>query len=174
MSSVSDSEFHVLHLTSSNFRAATEEPGRSALVMLYKPSGCERCRSLAVYFKRVALRFWEMGLSGRVQACRMEVTPELGRLMPGVEVGSLPVVVLLGGGEEPGPPYMYYTGVGKPQPLMKWVEENAEGVGPLGELPHLNDEEKGRYKEQIVARERRREEIERERGIAGGGGVEEL
>ena len=128
--------------------------------MLYKPTGCERCRSLAVYFKRVALRFWEMGLSSKVQACRIEVTADLSSLMPGIEVGALPVVVLLRGGEDPQQPYMYYTGLGKPQAMMRWVQENAEGVGELGELPHLNEEEKGRYKEQIVARERWREERE--------------
>ena len=50
---------------------------------------------------------------------------------------------------------MYYTGVGKPQAMMRWVEANA-GVGDLGELPHLDEEEKGRYKEQIEAREGRR------------------
>lgn len=49
---------------------------------------------------------------------------------------------------------------------MKWVEENG-GVKNLGELPHLNEEEKVRYKEQIKVREDRRKLRLSERELEG-------
>ena len=97
MDSASDAEFHILSLSSENFQSAVVESNRDKLIMLYKSKGCEKCNSLAVYYKRVALRFWEMGLSTKIDVCRMEVTEGINLLLPGVELGSLPVVLLLQG-----------------------------------------------------------------------------
>ena len=73
-----------------------------------------------------------------------------------MELGKLPVVMLLPAGRKDGTPYLYYTGIGKVLPMMRWVEENSGTEFELEELAHLNDEEKVRYKEQIVVRERER------------------
>lgn len=35
------------------------------LLMVYKSTHCDKCKSLSVYYKRVGLRFWELGESTR-------------------------------------------------------------------------------------------------------------
>jgi len=114
-------------------------------------------------------RFAELGLQDNVVVCRLHVGSEAwggGRrlgveVLPGLELGKLPVVTMLPAGRK-DTLYLYYTGIGKVLPMMRWIEENGNTGVVLEELAHLNDEEKGRYKEQIVVRERERKRREGE------------
>ncbi|GMH71087.1 hypothetical protein TrRE_jg11127 [Triparma retinervis] len=161
----SDEEFFMTELTPSNFEKLAMDDGKDVVIMMYKETGCDGCMSLAVFYKRVALRFAELGLGSKVVVTRLDLGSEEwgggGKLtkpdyLPGVELGKLPVVMLLPAGRKDGTPYLYYTGIGKVLPMMRWVEENSGTEFELEELAHLNDEEKVRYKEQIVVRERER------------------
>ncbi|GMI46274.1 hypothetical protein TrCOL_g323 [Triparma columacea] len=161
----SDKEFFMTELTPSNFEKLAMDDSKDVVIMLYKETGCEGCMSLAVFYKRVALRFAELGLGSKVVVTRLDLgSNEWGgggkltkpEFLPGVELGKLPVVMILPAGRKNTTPYLYYTGIGKVLPMMKWVEENSGTEFELEELAHLNDEEKVRYKEQIVVRERER------------------
>ena len=158
-----DEEFHIVNLTPENFnKIALGESGgvdNDVLIFFHKEN-CVGCSNLAVYYKFVSSRFFEMNISSVVVA-RLDISSpawsELGVstltniFLPDVDVAKLPSILLLPSNRKTSP-YMYFSGLGKTQPIMRWVEQNAGIKFDLGELPHLNDGDKILYKEQIEER----------------------
>ena len=60
-------------LTPSNFEKLAMDDSKDVVIMLYKETGCEGCMSLAVFYKRVALRFAELGLGSKVVVTRLNL-----------------------------------------------------------------------------------------------------
>ena len=52
----SDEEFFMTELTEANFDKIAMDEGKDVVIMIYKDIGCGGCMSLAVFYKRVALR----------------------------------------------------------------------------------------------------------------------
>ena len=134
------------------------------VVLLLHARGCDPCAHFAVFFKRVAERFADLAVPS-LRIARMDVTEStpparlnlLGR-------GNLPSLVMLPafGKHEP---WSFYSGVGKPQEIMRWVASQAAVPFTLPNLPHLTEEQRILYKEQIREREefldaKAREELE--------------
>jgi hypothetical protein len=101
----------------------------------------------------MAARFKEYNIPSLVIA-RMDISeesppPEL-NLIPSQAV--LPLVIFLPA-DHKRPPWNYYTGVGKMQSMMKWIEKFASIPFELPNLPHLSEKEREMYKEQVRERE---------------------
>jgi hypothetical protein len=62
------------------------------------------------------------------------------------------------------PPWVFYSGVGKMQMMMKWVQENAAVHFDLPHLPHLSPSEVDLYKQQVKERE---ESLAKQRAAEG-------
>lgn len=122
------------------------------VVLLLHARGCEPCAHFAVFFKRVAERFADLAVPS-LRIARMDVT----EATPPARLnllghGNLPSLVMLPafGKHEP---WSFYSGVGKPQEIMRWVAAQAAVPFTLPNLPHLTEEQKVLYKEQIRERE---------------------
>ena len=132
------------------------------VVLLLHAKGCEPCAHFAVYYKRMASRFKDLDIKSLVIA-RMDVTDETPpSYLNLIQQSALPIMVMIPSGSK-YPPWSFYSGIGKIQPMMKWVEKHASISITLGNLPHLDDHQKGLYKEQVREREealdkKRREE----------------
>jgi hypothetical protein len=85
----------------------------------------------------------------------MDVTDESPPANLNLLVGELPILVLLPavGGELSKPLPIFYSGVGKVQAMMKWVQKFASIPFELPNLPHLNEEQVKMYKTQVRERE---------------------
>ena len=75
--------------------------------------------------------------------------------MDGVLVGDLPVLILLPAHDK-NSPFRFYSGLGKVQPMMRWVHEHCDLKFDLPDLCHLSPAERVAYKEQVAERERLR------------------
>ena len=102
----------------------------------------------------MAHRFKELKISSLVIS-RMDVTDESPPANLNLLVGELPILVLLPavGGELSKPLPIFYSGVGKVQAMMKWVQKFASIPFELPNLPHLNEEQVKMYKTQVRERE---------------------
>ena len=123
------------------------------VLILFHEEGCEACAALTVYYKKMAERFASLKIPSLVIA-RFDVTKETPPL-DGLIAGPLPVVVLLPAHDK-RPPFRFYSGLGKVQPMMKWVQASSDIAFDLPELCHLDPSEIEAYKHQVTERERRR------------------
>lgn len=142
---------YVSVVTASNFDSMAMEEGMDVLLMLHS-EGCEPCAHFIVYYKKVAERFKDLNIS-TLRIARMDVT----RSTPPADlhllgVGTLPTVVMLPAYAK-REPWSFFSGIGKPQELMKWVHNQAAIPFELPNLPHLTPEQRVLYKEQITERE---------------------
>ena len=140
----------VFVLNRENFAEALAEQD---VLILFHEEGCEDCAALTVYYKKMAERFASLKIPSLVIA-RFDVTKETPPL-DGLIAGPLPVVVLLPAHDK-RPPFRFYSGLGKVQPMMKWVQASSDIAFDLPELCHLDPSEIEAYKHQVTERERRR------------------
>ena len=73
-----------------------------------------------------------------------------------VSAAELPTLLLLPAHDK-RPPYKFYSGVAKVQPMMRWVGEAADVKFELPDLCHLSEADRVLYKEQVAERERARD-----------------
>lgn len=147
----------VTRVTNVNFDEVVMNEEKDVVLMLHS-KGCESCSHFAVYFKKMAERFKDLGLYSLVIA-RMDVTDESPPAYLNLMEGQLPLMVMLPAFTK-YPPWNFYSGVGKVQPMMKWVHELAKVPFDLPNLPHLTPKEREMYKTQIRERE---EELDKKR-----------
>jgi len=140
----------VFVLNRDNFAEALAEKD---VLILFHEEGCEACAALTVYYKKMAERFASLKIPSLVIA-RFDVTKETPPL-DGLIAGPLPVVVLLPAHDK-RPPFRFYSGLGKVQPMMRWVQASSDVSFELPELCHLDPSEIEAYKHQVTERERRR------------------
>lgn len=69
-------------------------------------------------------------------------------------LGRLPAIVLLRAKEKDKP--LFFSGAAKVLPIIQWVHEHASVSFNLPDLPHLSDDEREAYKEQVREREEKR------------------
>jgi len=131
------------------------------IVLLLHAKGCESCAHFAVYYKRMASRFQELGIASLAIA-HMDVTDETPpAYLNLIQQTSLPIMVMIPSGAK-YPPWSFYSGIGKMQEMMKWVQMHAGISFEIGNLPHLNDHQKNLYKEQVRERAEALEKKQRE------------
>ena len=163
-----DLRYHMSNLCPNNFSALALALGRDVLLLIHDDG--HKSKALAVQYRVVSERFHDLlGVTSSLAVTRIDLSSSSSSecwsgsvaslstsLLPNIDLSVLPVVLLLPAwdkgkvGEEP---YLYYSGVGKAQAMMKWVHDNVGVTFKMQELPHLNDEEKVRYKVQIEERE---------------------
>jgi len=126
---------------------------KDVMLMLHAKS-CEPCAHFSVYYKRMAGRFRDLNISTLVIA-RMDVTEESPPPSLNLLRSSLPILVLFPALTEDltkqAP--IFYSGVGKVQPMMKWVEKYVTKRFELPNLPHLTEAQVEMYKQQVRERE---------------------
>ena len=122
---------------------------RDVLLLLHAKS-CEPCAHFTVYYKRMAARFVDLKIDSLVIA-RMDVTDESPPAHLNLMAGELPILVLFPavGDELARPLPIFYSGVGKIQQMMKWVQQHAAMPFELPNLPHLTNEQVELYKTQV-------------------------
>lgn len=149
-------------VTSKNFEDIVMNEEKDVLLLLHAQS-CESCSHFAVYFKRMAQRFKELDIDSLVIA-RMDVTNEAPPAHYNLLVSQLPILTLIPAGVK-HPPWTFYSGIGKIQAMMKWVQKQAAIPFTLPNLPHLTDENVILYKKQVREREevRDKQRIEEKR-----------
>ena len=148
----SPGDLAVLAVSASSFDEVVMQQAEDRdVVLLLHAKNCEPCAHFAVYFKKMAQRFAELSIPSLLIA-RMDVTAEAPRAELGLMVGKLPLLVMMPSGNK-NPPWVFYSGVGKMQMMMKWVQDNAAVHFDLPHLPHLSPSEVGLYKQQVKERE---------------------
>ena len=130
------------------------------VVVLLHTKACERCSHFNVYFKRMAHRFKELAISSLVVA-QMDITNETPPAHLNMVNGELPILLMVPANNKQ-PPFTYYSGVGKVQAMMKWVESFASIPFELPNLPHLSEKDRIAYKEQVREREEALDQKRRE------------
>lgn len=150
----------VIAVNLKNFDEVVMNDDKDVVLMLHA-KGCESCAHFAVYYKRMASRFKELNIPSLVIA-RMDVTDETPPVhLNLIQQSSLPIMVMIPAGIK-YPPWSFYSGIGKMQPMMKWVHMHAGIAFELGNLPHLDDTQKKLFKEQVREREEAKEKKQRE------------
>ena len=148
-----------------NFNDIVLDEDKDVLLLLHAKE-CESCSHLSVYYKRMAQRFQALNIPSLVIA-RMDVSDESPPPELNLMVAELPIVVLLqassnqeGSDSNRGKegPFAFFSGVGKVQVMMKWVQEHAAIPFELPNLPHLDDKQVEMYKTQVREREEALEE----------------
>ena len=151
----------VVLVDSKSFNDVVMDESKDVLLLLHAKE-CEPCAHLSVYFKRMAERFRALDIKSLTIA-RMDVSDESPPAHLNLMVSDLPILVLLpaalGEGGKTAPWY-FFSGVGKVQSLMKWVQAHAAIPFHLPNLPHLNEDQVRMYKEQVRERE---EHLEKKR-----------
>lgn len=87
----------------------------------------------------------------------MDVTEDSPPPELNIIVSKLPLFMVFPAGAK-HPPWSYYSGISKIQPMMYWVAEQVSIKFTLPHLPHLNEEQRKLYREQIREREEYMEE----------------
>jgi thioredoxin-like negative regulator of GroEL len=141
-------------VTLKNFEDVVMNEEKDVVLLLHAQS-CESCSHFAVYFKRMAKRFKELDIDSLVIA-RMDVTNETPPSQYNLLVSQLPILTLLPAGVK-HPPWTFYSGIGKIQAMMKWVQKQSAIQFSLPNLPHLTDENVVLYKKQVREREEERD-----------------
>lgn len=152
----------IIEITSDNFEEIVLDEEKDVIVVFYS-RGCESCAHFAVYYKRMAKRFKELGIESLV-VTRMDVTDDSPPPRLNLLVGKLPLFVMIPAHAK-HPPWNYYSGISKVQSMMQWVQKEASIPFTLPNLPHLTPEQTGMFKTQIREREeyldeKRRKEAE--------------
>lgn len=130
------------------------------VVLLLHAETCDPCAHFAVYYKRMAARFRELGIPS-LEIARMDVSSVSPPAHMNLMVGNLPIVAMIPASDKQ-PPWNFYSGISKVQPMMKWVQSQASIPFELENLPHLVDADKVAYKEQVRQREEALDEKRRE------------
>ena len=155
----------VVTVTMKNFNDIVLDEDKDVLLMLHAKE-CEPCSHLSVYYKRMAQRFQALDIPSLVIA-RMDVSDEAPPAELNLMIADLPIVVLLqassnqeGSDSSRGKegPFAFFSGVGKVQVMMKWVQEHAAIPFELPNLPHLDEKQVEMYKTQVREREEAMEE----------------
>ena len=137
-----------------NFDEVVMHNDEKDVLLLLHAKSCETCSHFAVYFKRMASRFKDLDIKSLLIA-RMDVSDEAPPVHANLMVGELPILVLMPATiddtEKPTP--IFYSGVGKIQQMMKWVQNHVAIPFNLPNLPHLNEDQVKLYKEQVRERE---------------------
>jgi thiol-disulfide isomerase/thioredoxin len=150
----------VYQITNKNFDEIILQDDSKDIVLLLYAKNCEPCSHFNVYYKRMADRFRELEITSLLIA-RMDVGEETPPPHMNMINGQLPLVLMIPANMK-YPPWTYFSGVGKVQPMMKWVHEHASIPFELENLPHLSDKDKKAYKEQVREREEALEEKRKE------------
>lgn len=104
----------------------------------------------------MAQRFVDLQITSLVVA-RMDVTDDAPPPQLNLLQHTLPLLVLLPA-DDKSPPWNFYSGVGKVQTMMKWVEKFVSIPFTLPNLPHLTESDRIAYKTQVREREEYLEE----------------
>lgn len=130
------------------------------VVLLLHTKSCETCSHFNVYYKRMAERFQALQISSLVIA-QMDVTDDAPPAHLNMLIGQFPLLLMVPA-QAKYPPWNYFSGVGKVQPMMKWVQKHASIPFDLPNLPHLTEKDRIAYKEQVRQREEALEEKRKE------------
>ena len=141
----------VVKLTSKNFEEVVFNEEKDVLLLLHASKGCESCAHFAVYFKRMAERLRELKVP-TLEIARMDTSDESPPAHLNLLVGPLPLLLMIPA-DNKHPPWNFYSGVGKVQPLMQWVQSQSTFHFDLPNLPHLSEKDKEAYKTQVRERE---------------------
>eukprot|EP00752_Nemacystus_decipiens_P012627 g11183.t1 len=106
---------------------------------------------LMFHAERVGERFLDLGIPS-VLVAAMDVTMETPPPELAITLPTLPAIVLLPG-DEKGPPLRFFSGVGKVGPLMRWLREHSSTPFDLPALPHLSEEDKPLFRQQVRERQ---------------------
>lgn len=143
---------NVVPLVSSNFSLALADD--KDVMIMFHARGCVPCAHLAVYYKKVAERFDEEGVATLLVA-RFDVTDEAPPLDNALTAAELPTILFLPA-DHKRPPYRFYSGVSKVQPIMRWAQASAAIPFDLPDLCHLSPDDRQLYKDQVTDREKAR------------------
>jgi thiol-disulfide isomerase/thioredoxin len=151
----------VYQITMKNFEEIILQEDTKDIVLLLYAKNCEPCSHFNVYFKRMAERFVKDLKIPSLLIARMDVGEEVPPAQLNMINGPLPLLLIIPANMK-YPPWSYYSGVGKIQPMMKWVHEHVSIPFDLENLPHLSEKDKIAYKEQVREREEYLEKKRRE------------
>lgn len=140
----------IVVLTAAEVTDVAMDDEKDVLLLLHSDT-CDKCFNFAVYYKRMAERFKAMAIPTLVVA-RMDCTEESPPAELNLLVGPLPLLLLFPASEKHRP-WLFYSGVGKVQQMMKWVHRHVSLPFPLPDLPHLKESDRVLYKQQIRERE---------------------
>lgn len=142
-------------VTPDNFHDIVMNEEKDVVLLLHAKS-CETCAHFNVYFKRMAQRFQDLQVNSLVIA-QMDVSHVTPPPEYNMMVGALPLLIMVPANAK-YPPWTYFSGVGKVQAMMKWIHAHASIPFTLPNLPHLTEDQKIAYKEQVREREERLEQ----------------
>jgi len=146
---------HVVELTAKSFTHLAMDDTKDVMVLFHSTENCDLCSAMTVYYKKVAERFRELKISTLLVA-RFDATHDPPPLQNALI--DLPSLLFLPAHNK-DPPFTFYSGVSKVQPIMQWARQNAHFPFDLPDLCHLSDEEKVLYKEQVTDIERHRRKM---------------
>lgn len=146
-----------IQVTETNFNEIVMNEEKDVVLLLHAKN-CETCSHFNVYFKRMAQRFKDLAIPSLVIA-QMDVTTVSPPAEYNMMVGSLPLLLMVPANAK-YPPWTYFSGVGKVQAMMKWIQQHASITFTLPNLPHLTEEQRVAYKQQVRERE---EHLEKKR-----------
>lgn len=146
----------VLQLSSGTFDKIAMDESKDVLILFHTEER-ESSGYITPYYKQVAKRFSSLGIESVIIAA-MDLTTQNPGASLETTLPTLPAILLLPASAK-GPPYRWYSGVGKTGPIMTWVEEHASIRFKLPPLAHLPPEDVARFKEQVTAREQLRAEL---------------
>lgn len=141
----------VFELTVSNFNDIALDDSKDCMIMFHS-ANCANCAHLAVYYKKVAERFREEGIESLVVA-RFDTTDAAPPVALALVAAELPTILFLPAYDK-RPPYTFYSGLSKVQPIMRWAEQVASIRFSLPDLCHLSPEDRELYKQQVTDIER--------------------
>ncbi|CAM9282168.1 unnamed protein product, partial [Laminaria digitata] len=121
------------------------------VLLMFHSEDCEKCSNMVPYYKRIGERFLDLDIPS-VLVAAMDVTNETPPPELPITFAALPTILLLTA-DDKGPPYRFFSGVGKVRPLMKWVQEHASTRFDLPVLPHLSEADKPLFREQVRERQ---------------------
>eukprot|EP00903_Cladosiphon_okamuranus_P016612 g15324.t1 len=140
----------VMQVTRENFVQTVVDNDKDVLLMFHAEE-CEKCSNMVPYYKRVGERFLDLGIPS-VLVAAMDVTSETPPPEVAITLPTLPAIVLLPG-DEKQPPFRFFSGVGKVGPLMRWLQEHSSTPFELPALPHLSEEDKPLFRQQVRERQ---------------------
>ena len=141
----------VVVLTPENFSdVAINDPTKDVMILFHAIHDCIDCAAMAVYYKKVADRFTDLGIPSLVVA-RFDATDDVPPL-PNAII-DLPSLLFLPAHHK-HPPFSFYSGVSKVQPIMRWAQSSAFVPFDLPDLCHLSEDDRILYKLQVSQREK--------------------
>lgn len=143
----------VVEVNATSLELLLSQPDEKDIVLLLYSPSCQPCANFAVYYKRMASAFSAYNIP-TLMIARMDVSlePPPASLSILTSANSLPLVVMFPVGQR-APPFPFYSGIGKVQPMMKWIQQQAGSPFELPSLPHLDETKRKAYKEQVRERE---------------------